>query len=263
MTNDRFDPSRIAQAFDAKARQYDAFAGLQQDVGQACLALAVEAFPQQATILDIGAGTGKFARSSQSERPEWNITGLDLSPGMCVVAKEHGVSMITASAEALPFDDHMFDGIYSSLMLQWINRPEQVFREMLRVMKPGARAVVSTFAYGTLRELQEAFATLDMTPRINQFGPPNYFSALAVHTGFSMLTIEEDVYTEYYPDVLSILRAIKAIGAATKEQGHLGSNVITRKQLAKLEAFYREHYQEEDGLPVSWEVLTLTMEKPL
>ena len=264
----RFNTSQIRHAFDAHAHHYDEYAGLQHEVSYECLEIIKEEWHKNAHILDLGAGTAMFAQNVKEQQLPWQVTGADLALGMCRVAAQGGVTMVNAEAEYLPFADGVFDGVFSSLMMQWVNYPQRVFREMVRVCKPGSRSIVSTFTYGTLDELKTSFEALDKRPHVNQFGPPNYFSALAAHAGFQVVGLEENIYSEYYPDLLTLLRCLKAIGATTKEQEYgkeqefIRPRVMTPRQLKQVEAAYRREFAHENGLPVTWQVMIMLLEKP-
>ena len=252
----RFNIRQIQHAFSDAAKRYDDHAQLQQDVLEECVSLGKECWDKSATILDLGCGTGMLAKKSS-----WNIYGADLAFSMCEVARGNGELTVTAVAEFLPFADASFDGVFSSLMLQWSNNPLAYFKEIYRVTKPGGRCIISTFAYGTLAELQTAFATIDNTKHINEFGPPNYFSALAAHAGFRMLICKDNVYTEHYETVKDIMRNLKIIGASSKESGSR-KGLTTPRQFDKLEQTYRKNYADKNGLPVSWNILIMMLEKP-
>lgn len=257
----RFNTTRVQKSFAASASHYDEHAGLQQEVRDECLELAKSFWEKGARILDAGTGTGALAHSVKKEKLGWELFGLDLAFDMCKTASTHPIHVVNANAEMLPFSDSSFDGIFSSLMLQWANDPLQLFKEYVRALKPGGRCVLSTFTHGTLEELRESFATIDKAVHVNDFGPPNYFSALAVHAGLRVLSSEETIITEYYPSVISLMRELKAIGASTKQSGQR-KGLMTPKQLERLEASYRFHYAHEDGIPVTWQVMIAVLEKP-
>jgi malonyl-CoA O-methyltransferase len=254
---DRFNTKQVQKSFNKGAAHYDLHAELQQDVLRDGIELAGECWKPDAHILDLGCGTGTFAQHTH-----YNTCNLDISFAMCAQAHAKHANTIQASSASLPFADCVFDGVFSSLMLQWSNDPKRVFDETIRVLKPGGRAIISTFIYGTLKELRESFAALDHHTHINDFGPPNFYSALAVHTGFKLLSAEEQLITEYYPSVRELMRGLKAIGASTKQSGVMQKGLMTPRKLAQLEQQYRKHHIHVDGLPASWNILIMLLEKP-
>lgn len=91
-------------------------------------------------ILDVGVGTGRFAKPLSDAG--FNVVGVDLSRKMVSKAKLKGVSdVILADACNLPFEDETFDGSIIihvfHLLPDWLS----VMREMSRVTKN----VVATF----------------------------------------------------------------------------------------------------------------------
>ena len=258
----RFNTKHIKAAFGLSSSQYDEHAQLQQEILEECLELAKNYWQKGAHILDVGAGTGMFASSAHKQKLSWDITSLDMAFNMCKIARTQDSNSVNADAQSLPFADTSFDGIFSSLMLQWANDPLQVFKECIRVLRPGGRCVLSTFTHGTLEELRESFATLDDAVHVNEFGPPNYYSALAVHAGFRVLDSDETIITEYYPDVMALMYDLKAIGASTKQAGKPQKGLMTPRQLKQLEQAYRSRFMHEDGLPATWQVMIVLLEKP-
>jgi len=53
------------------------------------------------------------------------------------------VKVVQGDAEALPYVDASFDRVLASSLLSHVKNPEQVVKELARVMKPGGRAVIS------------------------------------------------------------------------------------------------------------------------
>jgi len=97
-------------------------------------------------ILDVGCGTGVLTRQlSQIASDPGNLAGVDLSESMLGVAREHcpGVEFHQCSATSLPFADGSFNVVVSSFMLMFTPEPEQVLREMYRLVAPGGRLVIS------------------------------------------------------------------------------------------------------------------------
>ena len=261
MNKERFISAQVKNAFSAAAQQYDNYAQLQQEVMEFAVSMATPCWEKGAKILDLGCGTGTFARMCKDQSLGWYITGLDISPGMCAIAKEACDEIITASAESIPCADNSFDGAFSSLMLQWSNNPLQAFKELARVVKPGGRCIISTFTHGTLDELRESFAALDDGVHVNDFGPSNYFSAHAAHSGLKVLASEEEVITEYYESSMDLMRTLKAIGATVKQQGAAKKGLMTPRKLKQLEQEYRNRFAHEDGLPATWHVMYMQLEK--
>lgn len=253
--------THLKNGFGQAASHYDEHAELQALIRADAMALAIEHWPKNASILDLGCGTGAFAREAQLQGLSLKITGADIALGMCIQAHKTTPRVVNASADALPFKDESFDGVFSSLMLQWADNTLATLREIARVCKPGGRAILTSFTHGTLGELAETFATLDTAPHINSFLEPMQLSAQAAHAGLALLHAEEETFTEYYSDAASLMRNMKAIGASSKREDR-PKGLMTPKRLKTLEARYKEHFGKAEGLPATWNAMTLLLEKP-
>jgi malonyl-CoA O-methyltransferase len=252
------DAAAIKQSFGRAAHHYDQHSHLQRMVREQCLELASSFWPKDSRILDAGCGTGAMAREAREAGYGWQVFGFDLSFGMCAV---NSAPVVNASANDLPFADATFDGVFSSLMLQWLADPLPCLREMHRVLRPNGFCLLSTFIKGTLQELSDAFAALDNVRHINEFAEPSSLTALAAHAGFRLLEAEEETITARYPDTLSLIRSLKDIGASVKQE-NTRKGLMTPRQFHRLDQEYRRRYGDKKGLPSSWQVLYLLMEKP-
>jgi len=101
-------------------------------------------------ILDIGTGTGWAARLLA--RRGARVTGIDIAPGMLGAAEalaegiEPRPRFVRAPAERLPFEDDSFDGVISTYGVIFSADPPAAIREMARVLRPGGRLALATWA---------------------------------------------------------------------------------------------------------------------
>jgi ubiquinone/menaquinone biosynthesis C-methylase UbiE len=111
-------------------------------------------------LLDIGSGIGGPARYF-ANRFGCRVTGLDLTPEFCDVARhltrllklEDRVRFELGNALSLPFAAASFDGAYSMNVSMNIAAKSAFYREIHRVLKPGAWLVLSEIAQGEGGEL--------------------------------------------------------------------------------------------------------------
>ena len=104
-------------------------------------------------MLDIATGTGDFALEALKISPH-NIIGVDISEGMLKVGMEkmkskqvdHIISLRLGDSENLPFENEAFDAITVGFGVRNFENLEKGLSEMLRVLKPGGKAVVLEFS---------------------------------------------------------------------------------------------------------------------
>jgi SAM-dependent methyltransferase len=92
--------------------------------------------PPDASVLDVGCGTGYFTRRLASDG--FDITGLDTSAEMIGYARSHGTGReqyVIGDARRLPFPDRHFDSCVAITSLCFIREQEQALAEMVRVTR--------------------------------------------------------------------------------------------------------------------------------
>ncbi len=105
-------------------------------------------------ILDVATGTGDFAfEAIKILKPE-KIIGVDISEGMLAIADEKirkkGLAKVfevqKGDSEKLLFDDNVFDAVTVAYGVRNFENLEKGMSDILRVLKPGAMAVVLEFS---------------------------------------------------------------------------------------------------------------------
>jgi len=253
------DRRAVAQAFDRASAGYDAAAALQERVRNELMERLAELKLAPLHILDLGAGTGHATRALKRLYPSSLAVAADIAPGMLARAKTQSrwlrrFERVRADAYSLPFRTGSFDLVFSSLMLQWCDDLDVVFAEIARVLKPGGVLLFSTFGPGTLAELREAWSASDAPGNhVNHFFDPHALGSALMHAGLSEPVLDVDRTVVGYPDVLTLMRELKAIGAHNVTAGR-ARGLTGRKRLAAMTLAY-ETLRHGGKLPATYEVI--------
>ena len=145
--------------FDQIAHRYDflnRFLSAGIDVGWRRKAIAQLKSLKPASILDVATGTADVALMTyaQLEPKPTRIVGIDISEGMLALGREkiaaRGVGQVielrTGDSEAINFGNDTFDAVTVAFGVRNFANLEQGLSEMLRVLRPGGKAVILEFS---------------------------------------------------------------------------------------------------------------------
>ena len=252
----------IKRNFSNAARSYDENSGLQREVGGALLRHLPQPLPSHGTyqrVLDIGCGTGTLTALMEGLYSRTSLFGMDIAPPMLLKAREKlknaGARLAGGDFDELPFSGSAFDLAASNLTYQWARDLLAAFKEVQRVLIPGGAFVFSTFGPGTLTELRQS---LDMARELRvardnggkgAFKPVVFpgseeVSAALGRAGFVDIEVSSETIVKSYPDMLSLLKRLKLIGA--RNPNPPGFTGLGKAGVIKAAA---EIYGERFGLP--------------
>jgi ubiquinone/menaquinone biosynthesis C-methylase UbiE len=110
------------------------------------------------SVLDVGCGTGVFLPGlAAAVGPAGRVVGLDHSAAFLEDARTRlagaslagRVELVEGDVHRLPFADGTFDAAHCERVLMHVEDPALAIREMLRVVRPGGRALVAeVYAHG-------------------------------------------------------------------------------------------------------------------
>ena len=150
-----------------------------------------------ASVLDVGCGTGEIIARLAAKYPEASFTGVDLEEPHLQRARTRcadfgdRVRFETGDAMALRFDAETFDFAISRHVLQAVPDPMQVMREIVRVLRPGGRVHLISEDYGMLWAYPTALDADDFWQRL----PPRFAAAVGcdLHVGRKTFTLLQDL----------------------------------------------------------------------
>lgn len=145
----------IRKLFDSIAPEYDRLnhlLSLDIDKRWRRKAIAEAVCPGKAQeILDVACGTGDFTIGTAMAAAEGSrVTGIDLSEGMLDIGRKKAaqaglgdkIEMVQGDCESLPYQDHSFDRVTVAFGVRNFEHLDIGLKEMLRVLKPGGKAVI-------------------------------------------------------------------------------------------------------------------------
>lgn len=153
ITDDKH-PSQVRGMFARIAPRYDLMNRIMtggMDVRWRREVVQLARLTKDASLLDLGTGTGDLARETLRQFPQARVTAADFTLEMMRVGKKNsGLNFSSADALNLPFEDKTFDAVISGFLMRNVVDIQQALKEQHRVLrspdpasgKPGGRIVV-------------------------------------------------------------------------------------------------------------------------
>lgn len=262
MSLTKLDKNAVRMSFDRAASSYDHHAVLQREIESRLLERIEFRRYEPATILDLGCGTGSASRALAGQFPQAAILALDWAPAMLAktglaAGAEHqsagGINRLCADMHSLPLAARSTDLIFSNLALQWSYDLAAVFGEFRRIMRADAMLVFTCFGPDTLFELKQAWRAVDDFPHVNDHPDMHDVGDVLLAAGFRDPVMDTERVTLEYPDVMSLMRELKGLGAhnvaSQRVHGLTGKSRLDRM----LQAY--EPFRREDRYPASYEII--------
>lgn len=165
---------------------------------------------QPKMLLDLATGTGDFAIACLKLNPD-KIIGMDISSGMLEVGKvkmkkrafDHIIDMQLGDSENLPFESNTFDAITVGFGVRNFENLEKGLSEMLRVLKPGGKAVVLEFSKPKTFPIKQLFG---------------FYSKVIIPLFGKYISKDERAYT-YLPESVAVFRKVLHLLLCCKKWG--------------------------------------------
>ena len=255
------DKTKVRRSFAAAATTYDQAAHLQRAVGQALLQ-TIRPTALQGRVMDLGCGTGFL--SGELLAGGWckasDLLAVDIALSMVAAARDKLVGpyqkpyYLCADAEQLPFADNSIQYIFSNLAVQWCRQLAVAAAEFRRVLCPGGYIHFTTFGPKTLHELKAAWQTVDDYQHVIDFYSEKAIWAILQQAGLTDISVQSQLYINYYPSVKGLLQELKNLGAQTVSAR---SPHITGK--ARWQALLTAYHADKHSglIPASFEIITV------
>lgn len=165
-------------------------------------ALELADLPPSPSILDVATGPGTLALMAAARGAK--VCALDFSEPMIAHLRRRaleqsadGLDIRLGDGQALPFADNAFDGAFSMFGLMFFPDRNAGFRELLRTLRPGRKAVVSSWApmdgpFGAmLAAMREKLPFLPAPTGKPPLSDPEVFRGEMEAAGFREVTVVE------------------------------------------------------------------------
>jgi len=139
------------------------------------------------SILDLGCGDGQLTQRIGATGA--SVRGVDASPQMVEASRARGVEAQVGAAESLPFEDRVFDAVFSNAALHWVRGQDAMMGEVNRVLKPGGRFVAEMGGHGNVAAIRVAFMAVLNRHGLAEREPEEYSRRLGGH-GFLVERME-------------------------------------------------------------------------
>jgi malonyl-CoA O-methyltransferase len=232
------NPTRVRRSFERAAATYDAAAAVQGEIRDRLLERLDIVKLQPQVVLDLGAGTGRATRELR-RRYAAQVIAFDVSAAMLRQAGQQQAFLkrfqrVQGDAHRLPFRTGSVDLIFSNLLLEWCHDPDQVFREMRRLLRPGGLLTFTTLGPDTLRELRESWRTVDTHTHVHRFIDMHDLGDALVRAGYAEPVMDVERLTVTYPDLAALIQELKATGSSNRAAG-ASSGLTGRSRWSRFE----------------------------
>ena len=151
---------------------------------------------RQFHVLDVGTGSGCIAISLKKAHPEWQVTGIDISPGAVEVARENakrnGVEVDFRVADIFDFNGD-FDSIVSNPPYICESEKVSMRQNVLNYEPASALFVPNNDPLRFYRRIAELKSGKYLFFEINE-AYPNELSAMLSELGYTDIIITNDIY---------------------------------------------------------------------
>lgn len=199
---------KIKSRFNKAARTYDQACYIQRQIGEELIntLLAIAAYDYE-SIIDLGCGTGQVTKILADNIKFHKFQAIDFAAKLLVIAKTklaaYKIKILEADYDTLPANN--FDLAFSNMSLQWSLDLLNTIKMINNLLDANGTLAFSIPLHGTLIELNSY--------PINHFYSLSSIKKLLAAHGFKIKKCFTQKYINYFPDIFTALKSLKAVGA--------------------------------------------------
>lgn len=194
------------------------------------------------TVLDLGSATGAAHAGLRKHFSGAHHVAFDISHNMLAADRRKRSwrarlpflrsSFVQGDASKLPFRTNSFDVVFSNLLLPFIDRPEVVFAEVSRILRQNGVFAFATLGPDSLRELRDAWQSLDRHQHVNQFPDMHDIGDALMRCGLREPVLDVDRLVVRYEDARKLFADLTSVGArnalTARNRGAVGRQRFAR-----------------------------------
>ena len=169
-------------------------------------------------VLDLGSATGSAGPRLGKRFRGAEVLSLDLSRAMLAENRRKAgwfsrPRCVQARAEALPFADDSLDVVFANQLLPWVTELADVLDEVARVLRPEGLFAFATMGPDTLRELANAWGTVDEYAHVHHFSDMHDVGDALLRSGLRDPVLDVDRLDIRYDDIDRLWSDLTRMGA--------------------------------------------------
>jgi len=145
---------------------------------------------EAAVAIDLGTGPADIPIRLAAARPTWRIVAVDAAPNMLTRARRDidaimprpNIELVLADAKTIPLPSQAFDVVFSNSILHHLTDPLAFWREVRRLARPGAIALMRDLARPATSEIARSIVQQYAATESPILQEDYYRSLLAAYT---------------------------------------------------------------------------------
>jgi NADH dehydrogenase [ubiquinone] 1 alpha subcomplex assembly factor 5 len=177
------------------------------------------------------------------------------------VGRGEGI-FVAVDEEFLPFRRGAFDLIVSALSLHWVNDLPGALLQLRHALAPDGLFLGTMLGGETLHELRqvllqaESELTGGVVPRVSPAADLRDMAGLLQRAGFSLPVADNDRITVTYPDIFTLFRDLRGMGATSVLHAGKG-HPLTHSIILRAAELYQQRFSEDGRLLATFEFINL------